>query len=283
MEKIRFFFIFLLSFLIDTSVFAQGYGYSSQTDGAYSHSPGNASQPEITKGVTIVEHLGKKIDLDLKFTDQQGHLMPLRDLTKDKKPFILTLNYYRCTTLCGIQLFNLAKTVKELGWPIGRDYSIATISFDPTDTPDLAQKKQTEHLSLVHQPHGKWNFFVGTQENINAITKSIGFFYKYIPKTKEYSHTAALFLISPDGTVTRYLYGISYKANDLKFAIMDAAVDKVGSTVDRFLLFCCNYDPNAGAYTGLAMGLMRVVGGVMVLIIGGIVLFYFIKERKKSC
>lgn len=285
MEKIRSFLKIVIVFsalVFDQTCFAEGYGYSSDRS-IYSSGPGNSSQPEVTKGVTIVEHLGRKMDLNLKFTNQDGKLVTLKDLTKDNKPFILTLNYYRCTTLCGIQLLNLAKTVKELGWPIGKDYSIATISFDPTDTPDVAKKRQQEYLSLAHQPHGQWNFFVGDAKNIQSITQSVGFFYKYLPKTKEFSHTAALFFIGPDGTVTRYLYGISYKANDVKFAIMDASVNKVGNTVDRFLLFCCNYDPNAGAYTGLAMGLMRVVGGVMVVVLGGIMIFYFIRERKKSC
>jgi protein SCO1/2 len=278
--SLKLFFSFVCFF--STQAFSQGYGYSSDRN-IYSSGPSNNSQPEITKGVTIEERLGSKIDLNLKFTNQDGKLVTLKELTKDNKPFILTLNYYRCTTLCGIQLFNLSKTIKELGWRIGKDYSIATISFDPTDTPDLAKKKQQEYLSLAHQPQGEWNFFVGDAQSIQTITKSVGFFYKYIPQKKEFSHTAALFFIGPDGTVTRYLYGISYKPNDVKFAIMDASINKVGSTVDRFLLFCCNYDPNAGAYTGLAMGMMRVVGGIGILILGSIMLFYFLRERKKSC
>jgi protein SCO1 len=270
----------ILSFLIPLmfySAYGQGFTYQTNPNSAM---PPNNSIPAVNQGVTIKEHLGNKIDLNLIFTDQTGKQKTLGELTEGGKPLLLTLNYYRCTTLCGVQLMNVAKTVKELGWPIGKDYSIATISFDPTDTPADAKKKQTEYLTLANQSKGKWNFFVGNQENIDKISKEVGFYYNYIPRTKEYSHTAAIFFISPDGTITRYLYGISYKVNDVKFSLMDASKGKLGSTTDRFLLFCCNYDPNAGAYTGLAMGIMRTVGIIMMALLGLLVFFYYNKRKK---
>lgn len=237
--------------------------------------------PKEIQGVTITEHLGEKIDLNLKFTNQDGKDITLGDLVQNGKPVILSLNYYRCKTLCGVQLQNLAKTIKDLKWPIGKDFTMATVSFDKTDTPELAKSTQQEYLAQVGDPNGQWDFLVGSQLNIDQITKSIGFYYNYIPDKNEFAHTAAIFLISPDGTISRYLYGISYKVNDVKFALMDAAKGKIGSTTDKFLLFCCNYDPSLGRYTGLAIGLMRVCG-VATIIFLLVIMFYFSRQRKKN-
>ncbi len=238
--------------------------------------------PKEIQGVTIEERLGEKLDLNMSFTDQDGKPIKLGDLLKDEKPLLLSLNYYRCKTLCGVQLENLAKTIKDLKWPIGKDFHMATISFDKTDTPELAKSKQTEYLEKVGDLDGKWNFLIGSQLNIDKITKSIGFYYNYIPDKNEFAHTAAIFIISPDGTISRYLYGIDYKVKDVKFALMDAANGKIGSTTDRFLLFCCNYDPSLGRYTGLAIGLMRVAGIVTILFLLSIMFFYSRQRNKKN-
>ncbi|MGY3804399.1 SCO family protein [Pigmentibacter ruber] len=235
--------------------------------------------PEVNKGVTIKEQLGKKIDLNLKFTDQNGEIKTLKQLTENGKPILLTLNYYRCVSLCSVQLLNLVKTLQELNWPIGKDFTVLTVSFDPNDSFHDAKKKQSEYLEKLGQTNADWNFFVGDSKNIDILTKEVGFYYKYIPENKEYSHTAAIFFIAPDGTITRYIYGISYKVNDVKFSLMDASQGKIGSTTDRFLLFCCYYDPNAGAYTGFAMGFMRVVGICMISFLL-ILIFVYYRKRK---
>ncbi|WGL59686.1 SCO family protein [Pigmentibacter sp. JX0631] len=235
--------------------------------------------PEANKGVTIKEQLGKKIDLNIKFIDQNGNPRTLKNLTEKGKPILLTLNYYRCVSLCSVQLLNLAKTLKELNWPVGKDFTVLTVSFDPKDTYHDAKKKQIEYLDKLGQDHAEWNFFVGDSKSIETITKDVGFYYKFIPENNEYSHTAAIFFIAPDGTITRYVYGISYKVNDVKFSLMDASQGKIGSTTDRFLLFCCYYDPNAGAYTGFAMGFMRVVGICMISFLL-ILIFVYYRKRK---
>lgn len=237
--------------------------------------------PKDLQGVTITENLGKKINLNLTFTDQDGNILTFGDLLKDGKPLILSLNYYRCKTLCGIQLQNLAKTLREMRWPIGKDFTVATVSFDKTDTPVLAKEKQSEYLNLLQQPNGKWNFLVGSQENIDELTKSVGFFYNYIPERNEFAHTAAIFFISPDGMISRYLYGIDYKVKDVKFALMDAAKEKIGSTIDKVLLFCCNYDPSLGRYTGLAVGIMRT-GGIISILFILLLVFYYSRRRISS-
>lgn len=236
--------------------------------------------PKDLQGVTITENLGKKINLDLIFKDQNGQTRTFGDLLKNGKPLILSLNYYRCKTLCGVQLQNLAKTLREMRWPIGKDFTVATVSFDKTDTPELAKEKQIEYLNQVQQPKGQWNFLIGTQENIDELTQSVGFFYNYIPERNEFAHTAAIFFISPDGMISRYLYGIDYKVNDVKFALMDAAKEKIGSTIDKVLLFCCNYDPSLGRYTGLAVGIMRIGGVLSILFV--LILIYSYSRRRRT-
>jgi protein SCO1/2 len=243
-----------------------------------------AELPEIMQGVDISERLGAKINLDLEFTDQHGQKKSLREIFSNGKPILISLNYYTCSTLCGVQLANLAQTIKEIGWPIGKDFNLVTISFDPKDTPDLAAKHHKIYATQAGQPNAPWHFLVGDEKSIKELTDSIGFFYKYEPKSKFYSHTSALFFISPvpEGKITRYLYGLSYKANDIKFALMDTAADKIGSSVDKFLLYCCNYDPHAGAYTGLAMGLMRVVCSAVFIILFTALGIFFWRERKNK-
>lgn len=237
--------------------------------------------PKDMQGVTITEHLGEKLNLDLKFKNQDGHDVTIRDLLKNGKPIILSLNYYRCTTLCGVQLQNLAQTLKDLAWPIGKDFTVATVSFDATDTSALAKEKQKEFLEMANDPDGEWNFLTGTQLNIDQLTKAIGFYYNYIPERNEFAHTAAIFFISPEGIISRYLYGISYKTNDVKFALMETAMEKIGTTTDKFLLFCCNYNPTLGRYTGLAVGLMRV-GGIATMIFIGSLIFYHSRRRRRA-
>jgi protein SCO1/2 len=275
-------FIFTTTFCVEYPASAAAGYWTQGGGGIYDNTPRNDSLPKENQGVLIEEHLGQKLDLSLSFLNQDGHTITLGELTKEKKPLLLSLNYYRCKTLCGLQLINLARTIKDLGWPIGEDFSMVTVSFDPTDTPALAKEKQQEYLKLTDQPHGDWSFLTGSQKAIDTLTQKIGFFYNYIPQTQDYSHTAAIFFISPDGTITRYLYGITYNKNDIKFSIMDAASHKVGNTVDQVLLFCHTYDPNAGAYTGFALGLMRVVGIITLVCILGTIVFLGWKKHKKT-
>ncbi|MES2614276.1 MAG: SCO family protein, partial [Bdellovibrionota bacterium] len=197
------------------------------------------------------------------------------------KPLILTLNYYRCTTLCSIQLVNLAKSIAQLNWPIGKDFNMATVSFDPTDTREGSKKAQQEYLSIAHQPTGNWNFYTGTQENISKLAQQIGYFYKYDPVSKEFAHAAAIFFISPNGKISRYLYGINYSPNQIKFSLMDASENKIGSPTDQVLLTCFHYNPTSGKYDLFAVNLLRGGAAVTVLILG-IVLFYFIRRDKKK-
>lgn len=238
--------------------------------------------PKVMQGVTIKENLGNTIDLNLSFTDESGKVTKISDMLAKGKPLILTLNYYRCTTLCSIQLINFANTLKEMGWPIGKDFRVATVSFDPTDTPAIALQKQQEFLKLTHQENGDWKFYVGNEENIKKLTDQIGFYYRYDPASKEFAHTAAIFLISPEGKISSYLYGITYKPRDVKFSLMDASQNKIGSPTDQILLTCFHYNPTTGKYDAFAMGMLRIAASTTVLLLILFLGYFFWREKRKK-
>ena len=238
--------------------------------------------PKVMQGVTIKENLGNTIDLNLTFTDEDGKITKISDMLANGKPLILTLNYYRCTTLCSIQLINFAKTLKEMGWPIGKDFRVATISFDPTDTSNVAKQKQQEFLKLTNQEQGDWKFYVGNDENIKKLTDQIGFYYRYDPISKEFAHAAAIFFISPEGKISSYLYGITYKTRDVKFSLMDASQNKIGSPTDQILLTCFHYNPTTGKYDAFAMGMLRIAASITVLLLIIFLGYFFWREKRKK-
>nr|BFD30703.1 SCO family protein [Pigmentibacter ruber] len=238
--------------------------------------------PKVMQGVAIKENLGKPVDLNLSFTDQNNKVTTISEMLADGKPIILTLNYYRCSTLCSIQLINFAKSLKELGWRIGKDFKVATISFDPTDKTTDALKKQQEYLNLADQQDGNWNFYVGNEDNIKALTQQIGFYYNYDPVSKEFAHAAAIFFITPGAKISSYLYGISYKPRDIKFSLMDASLDKIGSPTDQILLTCFHYNPTTGKYDAFAMGMMRIAALITVFFLFIILGIFFWREKRKK-
>lgn len=237
--------------------------------------------PQMMQGVTVKENLGNYLDLNATFIDQNGQTKTIAQILNGK-PLILTLNYYTCTTLCSIQLMSLAQSIHAMGWPIGNDFNMATLSFDPSDTTQSAYKKQQEYLTLAQQPRGQWDFFIDNKgENIKKIADALGFYYKYDPASKEFSHTAAIFFISPEGKISRYLYGVQYKPNDIKFAIMDASANKIGTTTERILLTCYHYNPTNGRYDAFAVNFLRIGALITMLVIGGILAYFFRADKKR--
>ncbi len=196
----------------------------------------------------IYEKLNKKIDLDLSFTNQDGKKQSIRDLFKNEKVLIVTLNYYKCTTMCTFQFVNLASTLKKMGWLIGNGFRIATISFDPNDTLVIAKEKQKLWVPQTGQNNAKWDFFVGDNKNIKALVKELNFFYELEPTTGEYSHGAALFFIKPDGTFYRYLYGIVYEAQDIKNALIETSNGELGSIIEKIYSKLKKYQSQTGKY-----------------------------------
>jgi protein SCO1/2 len=238
------------------------------------------SVPAVLEEVTVVEHLGERIDPTLRFTDHTGAAVTIGDYLSDGKPVLLTLNYYSCATLCGVQLNALHGALNDLDWTAGDGFRVVTVSINPSESPELAQDKRNRYLaSLGRGDDVDWNFLVADEDQVRALANQVGFGYRYDEKSQQYAHPAVLTFLAPDGTVARYVYGLEYEARDLRFALMEAADGRLGSPVDKLILSCFHYDETTGRYTAAAFGVMRLGGVASILFMGGLGFAMWRRER----
>jgi len=215
------------------------------------------------KEVGLDQKLDAQIPLDLKFTDEQGREVTLGSLF-GSRPVVLALVYYECPMLCTEVLNGLVASLETLSFDAGRDFDILVVSFDPGETPALAAQKKEMYLKRYGRPGAEsgMHFLTGREDAIHALTNAVGFKYKYDPSTDQFAHTAVLTVLTPAGHVSRYLYGIEYPARDVRLALVEAADGKIGSAVDKVLLYCYHYDPETGKYGLAIMNVVRL-GGIM--------------------
>lgn len=237
--------------------------------------------PKELEGITVTEHLGQKANVNQTFTDATGKKVQLRDYFDGKRPVLLTLNYYRCPMLCNLQLNALTEGMRGLQWTPGQQYRVVTISIDDRETPDLARGKRATHLQMLGRGDVDWAFLVGDKDAIRAVADSVGFGYRYDPDGDQWAHPAVATFLSPDGTITRYLYGLEYPSRDLKFALMEASQGRVGSTVDKLILSCFHYDAANGSYAPFAFGIMRLGAIATVVALGGLLLLLWRHDVRK--
>jgi protein SCO1 len=220
-------------------------------------------RPREFEGVGVTEHLGERVTLDLAFTDHEGHRVRLRDLVADGQPVLLTLNYYECPSVCTLQLNGLVEGLRGVDLR-GEEFHVVTLSIDPQENVELASRKRETYLELLGRDDIRWEFLVGGEVPIRRLAQELGFAYRYDPRTGDYAHVPAAFLVAADGTITRYLYGLQYPARDLKFALVEAGDGQVGTTLDRILMTCFHYVD--GTYAPWAFGIMRL-GGMVVAVL----------------
>ncbi len=241
------------------------------------------SLPSELEGVGIDERLGNPLPLDVEFTDQTGAVVPLRKYFDGRRPVILTLNYYRCPMLCGLQLNGLLDALRELDWTAGENFQVLTVSFDPLETASLAQIKRTNYLKEYGRPQAAagWHFLTGRQRSIDALLDATGFRIRFNPKTNEWMHAAALILCTPDGRVSRYLKDVRYEPRTLRLSLVEASEGKIGSTVDRFLLFCFHYD-GSGGYRLAAFNVARLTGLLTLIVLAAALAYFWRGERHRK-
>jgi len=233
--------------------------------------------PEELKGIDVVEHLGEEIPLDLAFVNGGGDTVTLQTYFEDGRPVILILGYYTCPMLCNLVFNGVAETAKEMAWTPGREYQIVSVSIDSTETSLIAGAKQENYIASLDKPGADdgWAFLVGAADQSRALADAIGFEYFWVEENQQYAHPAVITVLSPKGKISRYLYGIQFPERDLRMALIEASEGKVGSTIDRIILSCYHYDPQAGGYVLFAGGLMRIGGFATVaalgVLIGGMV------------
>jgi protein SCO1/2 len=233
--------------------------------------------PPVLQDVGLEEKLGAQVPLDVELVDGAGRPYRLGSAFDGTKPVVLALVYYDCPMLCGLILSGAAKAMRENGLVLGKDFQAVTISFDPEETPALGAERRRGYLQSLGVPDagGEWPFLVGTAAASRAVADAVGFRYAKDAATGEWAHLAAIFVLTPDGKVSRYLYGVDYDRKDFRLAVVEAAGGRVGTSFDRLLLTCYRYDATTRKYEPYALGIMRA-GGLLVLaaltgLIGGLV------------
>jgi protein SCO1/2 len=240
--------------------------------------------PEELKGVGVTEHLNEQIPLDLEFVDCDGKPVALKQYFDGKRPVVLTLNYSNCPMLCSLQLNGLSEALKRMPWEIGGKFEMITVSIDPLETPERARMTKQKYLKIYRRAGAAegWHFLTGREENIKKLAGAVGFRYRYSETKRQYLHAAVTFVLTPDGRVSRYLYGVEYDPQTLRLSLLEAADGKIGTTVDQILLFCYHYDAESGRYGPAAFRLMQVGGGLTVLVMGGGIWMLWRREKAKN-
>jgi protein SCO1/2 len=239
-------------------------------------------KPELLKEVGIDQKLNDSIPLNLTFRDEHGATVELAQFFKGK-PVILTLVYYNCPMLCTQVLNSLDRSLETLPLEIGKDFNVVTVSIDPTDRAPLADAKHAMYAGMYGRPGAQygWHFLTGDQPQIQALADAVGFRYVYDPDSKQYAHASGIMVLTPDGKISRYFYGVVYPSRDLKLGLIDASSGKVGSVADQVLLFCYHYDPHTGKY-GLLISRVVQLGGVVTVLVGGVFLIFLFRGEHYS-
>jgi protein SCO1/2 len=238
--------------------------------------------PPQLEGVDVVEKLGRNVDLDLQFTAENGYQVPLRSFFHQGKPVILNLVYYTCPMLCNLVLNGQLAALKDVAWTAGDQFEVVTISIDPNDNFGIASKKKALYLEEYGKAGSNWHFMTDYKGNVKRLAEQVGFRYRFDEKQQQYAHAAAIMFLTPDGVVSRYLYGVKFKPRDVRLALTEASEGKLGTAGDKILLFCFHYDPEARSYVPFARNIMRAGGVGIVLVLGFILYFLWRGERRRT-
>ncbi len=240
--------------------------------------------PRELQGIQIDGRLGADVPLDVPFVDQNGAQVKLRDYVKAGHPTILTLNYYSCATLCSFILNAFLSGIRGVDFTIGKEFQVVTLSIDPKEGPALAAAKRKTYLTGLGKPvaDGGWAFLTGREADIKKVADAVGFHYRYDAPTQQFAHAAGIFVLTPEGKLSRILYGIDFPARDLRLALVEASKGGISSPIDRILLLCYHYDPDARRYGITPMAIMRIGGVLTMVILGAFLLVMWRRERRVS-
>ena len=241
--------------------------------------PANVRPPHL-QNVGIEQHLNAQVPPELNFVDDAGHPVKLGDYF-GTKPLILNLVYYNCTMLCGEALAGLSGSMKMVKFNVGDEFDVITVSFNPQETPEIAAAKKQEYLKRYGRTNAAngWHFLTGPAESINALTKAVGFQYQYDPKINQYAHATAIMVLTPQGRISRYFYGVDYPPKDLRMGLVEASENKIGNAVDQVLLYCYHYDPATGKYGAIVSNILRLGAGLTIVILAVLLFILFRLEK----
>ncbi len=257
-------------------------------------------RPDLLKDVSIDQNLNAQVPMDLMFRDEQGKPVMLGQFFTTGKPVVLSLVYFSCPMLCTEELNGLDRALKMIPMSVGKDFQVITVSIDPSDEPVMADAKHQLYTGMYMRPGGAagWHFLTGdpqfnvkssakesvqgeTNSQIKALADSIGYHYAYDADSHQFAHAALIVVLTGEGKISRYLYGVNYASRDLRFSLEDASNGKIGSKVDQMLLFCYHYDPHTGKY-GLVISRAVQVGGALTLLALGTLIFCLARGENYS-
>jgi protein SCO1/2 len=238
--------------------------------------PSASVKPPGLTNVGIEQKLNEQIPLDLAFRDETGKPVHLGDYL-GKKPVILNLVYYRCPMLCNELLVGLESALKVLKFDVGKEFDVVTVSFDPKDIPEAATAKKAEILTRYKRAGSEqgWHFLTGSQDSIANLTQAVGFQYQYDSKSDQFAHTTAIMILTPQGKIAQYYYGVEFPPKDLRLGLIQASENKIGTLADQVILYCFHYDPNTGKYSAIISRIIQLSGGVTILGLGTVLLVLF--------
>jgi protein SCO1/2 len=242
----------------------------------------SAERPQILKDVGIDQNLNQQIPLDLTFRDSTGKSVQLKQYFGDK-PVVLSLVYFNCPMLCTMVEDGMVQALKKVSFDIGDQYNVLTVSFDPHDTPQIAAAKKALYVGLYgrHGADKGWHFLTGDQDSIRQLTKAVGFHYAFDPATGQFAHATAIMVLTPDGKLSRYFYGIQYPPGGVRLGLVEASQRQIGTPVDAVLLFCCAYNPATGKY-GLIVSRILMIAGVLTILTIATLIFMLSRAGKQK-
>jgi protein SCO1 len=248
----------------------------------YKLEPGTSSTgvPKALRGIGFDQHINDRIPLDVPFHDEGGRTVTIGDYF-GTRPVVLLFAYYDCPMLCTQVINGLSSALGVLSLDPGKDFDIVTVSFNPKDTPATAREKKAIYIERYKKPGANeaWHFLSGDQPSIDRLTKAAGFRYAWDADTKQFAHPTGVMVLTPDGRLARYLFGIEYGPRDLRYAIVEASAGRVGNVVDTLLLYCYHYDPETGRYGLAIMRTVRLAAAGTVLALAGFIVVMVRREN----
>jgi len=234
------------------------------------------------KDLTIDQHLGQSVPIDLEFRDEAGKTVTLGSYFGAKRPVLLTLVQFRCPNLCTLILNDTLRCLRAMPLSAGNDFTVLTVSFDPRETSELASAKKRQYIDSYRRAGSEegWHFLTGDAKSIDALTKAVGFNYQFDPKSNQYIHPSGITILTSDGRISRYFFGLAYQPKDVRLALLDASDRRIGTLADQVLLFCYHYDPSTGRYSLAVLRALRVLAGLTLAAIAIFLSIMFWRERR---
>jgi protein SCO1/2 len=245
---------------------------------------GSANErPKALTDVGIEEKLGEPIDLDLQFHDEKGQTVRLGDFVHGNQPLLLSLVYFGCPGLCNFHLNGLTEAFRKMPAPLGKEFQYVAVSIEPKETSETAAKKRDAYILSYGRPEGAagWHFLTGSEENIRKLAKDVGFRYSWDKDSNQWAHGSVAMVVTPDGRLSRYFYGITFNPSDLRLSLVEASNGNIGTVVDKLVLFCFHYDPKVSKYTVAAFNVMRAGVALAVLVMAGFLIPFWWRNRKE--